>query len=446
MQKHLLFFLLFFGMVFALSAQQPTKEELTKKQQELQKEIADLNNTLKKIQQNKKQSLSQLSIVTRKLRAREELVNAINKDIRLLEDNIYLGQLEINRLKRELDTLKMQYAQSIVFAYKNRSSYEYLNFLFSATSFNDAIKRMSYLKSYRQYRETQSTHILQTQQMIEGKIAALNGSKQEKNVVLQEQSKQLKVLEDDKKEKDQIVAKLKSQESDLAKEIRNREKQRQQLQAALTAIIKREIDEAKKREAAALAKKKAEEAKNASATTANSSNNTINSTVKPTEVSTGTVSIASSERTYSPFESTEEGLNQSINFETNKGKLPWPVDAGYVAIHFGSYEIPNTKLKGISDGIEIALPTGANVKSVADGEVTAIFDLGGEQSVVVRHGKYFTTYSHLASVNVTKDQKVKAGTIIGKAAADDSGGGSILFMVSTDKGSHMNPEQWLKRR
>jgi murein DD-endopeptidase MepM/ murein hydrolase activator NlpD len=151
-------------------------------------------------------------------------------------------------------------------------------------------------------------------------------------------------------------------------------------------------------------------------------------------------------RDYSVFESTSEGLTMSLNFEKNKGHLPWPVDKGFILIHFGPYTVPDSKLKGVSDGLVISTPTGTSVKSVADGEVTAIVDLGGEDAVIIIHGKYFTTYSNLSGVGVTRGQKVRAGTVLGKAATGSDGEGQITFMVSNEKGSFFNPEPWLKRR
>ena len=106
---------------------------------------------------------------------------------------------------------------------------------------------------------------------------------------------------------------------------------------------------------------------------------------------------------------------ESINFETHRGSLPWPVSSGYVSIHFGAYEIPGTSLKGNSDGITISLPAGATVKSVADGEVSAVFDVDGHSAIVIRHGKYFTSYSNLSGVQVSKGTDVHAGTVIGQS-------------------------------
>ena len=257
-KKLFLFFILLSFAVKHTDAQpSQSREELQKQQKQLQKEIDDLNSTLESIRKNKKQSLSQLAIVQRKVAVRERLINNINQDIHRIDDDIYSKELEKNHLKRELDTLKQRYAQSIVFAYKNRSSYEYLNFLFSASDFNDAVKRMTYLKSYRKYRETEAQTILKTEDLLQETIGKLNNSKTEKGKVLVTQSSQLKVLEQDKKEKDQVVRQLKDQEKDLTAQLKKRESQRQNLKRALDAAIRREMEEAMRKEKERTAKQKA---------------------------------------------------------------------------------------------------------------------------------------------------------------------------------------------
>ncbi len=459
MLKKLFILLLLSTTALCVHAQQ-TKEEITKRQQELQKELADLNNTLTEIKKNKKQSLGQLALVQRKIRAREELVNNINKDLRRIDEDIYHNNLEIYRHKKELDTLKLQYAKSLVFAYKNRSNYDYLNFIFSANTFNDALKRVTYLKSYRQFRETQVDNILKTEELLQKELGNLTSSKNEKSSTLKEQGKQLAVLETDKKEKDQVVQELKGREKDLAAEIKNKEKARQQLQKNLQVVIRREIEEEKRKEKErqlALAKQQEEERKRKIAeqqkqaaagkpSTAENEPTTKNVKPKANEPATNTVTAPRPERSYSALESTEEGLTQSINFEISQHRLLWPVSTGFVSVHFGSYEIPGTHLKGVSDGIDISLPVGTSVKAVADGSVVSILDLGDASAVIVRHGKYFTTYSHLASVNINKGDPVKAGTLLGKAAQGDDGDGVITFMVMNDRNINLDPERWLKPR
>src|SRR5215471_18686099 len=178
MIKKLLAVFTFLLLVITVCAQEgETREDIQRKQQQLQKEIDDLNRTLGQIKSSKKKSLTQLALVQKKIGARNALIGNINKDLRRLDNTIYLNQLEINRMKVELDSLKMNYAKSLVFAYKNRSNYDYLNFIFSAATFNDAIKRVAYLRSYKQYRETQVTTIQKTQDVLQDKIATLTSNK-----------------------------------------------------------------------------------------------------------------------------------------------------------------------------------------------------------------------------------------------------------------------------
>ncbi len=464
------FFLLAIGTL-PLLAQQATKEELQKQQQQLLKELADLNKDLQSIRQNKKTALGAYTVVKRKIEAREALIKNINRDINRLTETIYQNQIEIYRLRKELDTLKLQYAQSLVFAYKNRGNSDYLNFLFSAQNFNDALKRMTYLKSYRQYRETQAETIGKTQSLLQSSLDKLNNNRNEKSTVLQSQSDQLKVLEDDKKEKNQVVTQLKSQEKDIAAQIKQREKDRQKLRAAIDLAIKRALAEAAEKERIAkIARLKAAEeekkriaqqqkearekeardrdiaAKNATAAT--TPNKPV---VKPVEPETPAakpvyVEPAKPTRAYNTFESTPEGLTESMNFEKNRGRLPWPLDGGRIYGQFGRQPIEGTKLIAVNDGIFIKTTVGATVKCVADGQVTAVMDLDQYQVVMVKHGKYFTSYVMLSTVNVKVGDDVKSGTILGKVAADLDGDGQFEFQVFNDHQIYQNPENWLKRR
>lgn len=434
MMKRLFSVLLLVCILTACAHAQATKEELQKKEQDLKKELADLNRMLSETQKNKKLSLSQLAMIKRKVRAREELVNGISKQIRQLDETIFTNERDIYRLGKELDTLKLKYAKSLVFAYKSRGSYEYLNFLFSANSFNDAVKRITYLKSYRQNREAQANAIIKSDQLLHEKIGLLNNNKKEQVVTLQKQNEQLKALQDDRKEQDQVVAQLKGREKEIAKQIHDKERQRQKMREAVLAVIRRETEEAARRER--LAKQKALEA-----TTTNPT------TPKPKAAEpVATTAAPRSNRVYTPLESTPEGRETSIKFENNRGHLPWPVDVGNIDVHFGIETIPGTKLTRKSDGIEIALPQGSAVKSIADGEVSYAADIQGEWTVFIRHGKYFSVYGHLSSISVSRGQAVKAGSIVGRSGTNIDGDGSLLLMINNEKSVPLDPEQWLKRR
>jgi len=467
--------------------QPQSREELTKQKQQIQKEIEALNESLKNIQTNKSSVLKKFNIVKSKIEARERLVNNINKEMKSLDEDMYLKQIEIYRLKKELDTLKKKYAQSVVYAYKNRSNYQYLNFLFSANSFNDALKRVSYLKGYRKLRELEAFTINKTQNDLQKNIKDLNLSIQDKKGALINQTEQLQILEDDKKQKDEVVKDLNSQEKDINAQITRREKQRREINNAITAVIRREAAEAERKEKERLAKIKAAEelrkkelaaeaaaarlaaakakadadAKSkadaskaaAEAKAKKAEEDAKKAELKSTTYNTETAATGKTitmpngkTRDYSAFEGTKEGLTLSLNFEANRGKLPWPVNNGTICGRFGIEQI-NAHLKIERDGIFICLPVGTSVKSVADGDVSLINDLDGEYKyVMIRHGRYITLYNRLTDVNVIKGQKVNAGTLIGKAAMGDTGEGEFEFRVMNGSNKFVNPEPWLKSR
>lgn len=464
-----------------LVANAQNREDLQKQKQGIEKELAELNKLYRETQKNTKTSVKQLAIIKRKINAREALVNSINREVKQLDETIYLNERDIYRLRKELDTLKVKYAKSIVFAYKNRSSYAYLNFLFSAGSFNDAMKRMAYLKSYRQNRETQANTIVKSEQLLKEKIGVLSNNKKERLSTLEVQNKQLLDLQEDRKEQDQVVAQLKGKEKELNKQIRDKENQRQKVAVAINAVIRREIEEAKKRDEAKRLKaledarklKAAQDA--AAAQAAADKKNAANNATKPvvgttqaakpptnnTVVANGAsvnppkpnlndpvsgVTSAAKDRTYSPLESTPEGMEQSINFENNRGRLPWPVSNGIVTVGFGTQSYAGTKLMQKSDGLEIAVPVGSPVRCVADGEVVYAGEVADENIVLVKHGKYFTGYKNLSSVSVSRDQKVKAGTVLGKSGTSIDGEGGILFMIMNDKSVAQNPAPWLRSK
>lgn len=422
-----------------------SREDLQKQEQSLRKELDELNRLLEQTKKNKKSSLGQLAVIRSKIAKREALVNGIRKQVKILDAAIYNNQLDVQRLNKDLDTLKSRYAKSIIFSYKGRSGYEYLNFLFSAKSFNDAVKRITYLKSYRQNREAQANAINMSQNDLNQKINVLSNNKKDRLKTLSVQNEQLQVLEQDKKEQDKVVKQLKSKEAEITAQVKQKESQRRKMQQALTALIKREIQEAERREKDRLAKAKAANAEASNKTKASDNNSTAKANIKIGKVEGG-LSSTTDNRPYSALETTEEGRETSISFENNRGNLPWPVDRGNVYVHFGVENIPGTKLNRKSDGIEIALPKGSPVKSVANGTVIYVGDVNGDLSIFVKHGKYFTTYSHLSTASVKVMQEVRAGTVLGRSGVNLDGEGALLFSINNEKVVFFDPESWLKNR
>jgi len=445
-------FILFTMVVLGLQASaqaNSSREDLQKQEQTLRKELDELNQLLEQTKKNKKNSLGQLEAIRSKISKRKALINGIARQVKILDDAIYTNQLDVQRLNKDLDTLKSRYQKSVVFAYKSRSGYEYLNFLFSAGSFNDAVKRITYLKSYRQNREAQASAIDLSQNDLNAKINILGANKKDRLKTLVVQNEQLKVLVVDQKEQDKIVKQLKSKEQEITAQVRQKEAQRKKMQSALLTIIRRETLEAERKEKERIAKLKSSNegaktaVKNNNESTASTKTSAKNSKVGNVE---GGLTSTTDNRPYSALETTEEGREASILFENNRGNLPWPVDRGNVYIHFGVENIPGTKLNRKSDGIELALPKGTAVKSLANGVVKYTGDINGDLTVFVQHGKYFSTYTHLSSINVNVGQEVKAGTLLGRSGINLDGEGALLLMISNEKGVFLDPENWLKNR
>jgi murein DD-endopeptidase MepM/ murein hydrolase activator NlpD len=215
---------------------------------------------------------------------------------------------------------------------------------------------------------------------------------------------------------------------------------------AVNAIVRRELEAAKaKAKADAEAKRKADEAnaksgdKGGNPVTAPGNNAGTNPTT-----TTKRNEPAKKPDSYLDLNSKDVALNSS--FQANKAKLPWPVDKGVITLRFGTNKIENTLLTFDNPGITIATSAaGVPVKAVFDGEVSGVYNLGDGMAVTIRHGKYFTTYSNLAGVNVTKGAIVKTGQQIGKAGRDDDGSGGQIDFILMIESRNVDPAPWLRR-
>jgi len=442
MRKFLFTVLLFLGATGILLAQTADKAELERERKEIQDELKEIQGMYNKVKGQTKQSLGQLNMLARKITLQERYISSINKELRMIDDDLYRSNLEIYRLQKQLDTLKSEYARTIVYSYKNRSSFDYVNFIFSANSFNDAIRRVAYLKSYRAYREKQVTTINETQQLIAKRQEQQLGRKQQKSVALQSQTTQRNELSEQKKEKDVVVSKLKSQGSELQKQIAAKKKRDRDLKNALTAIIRREIEAARKKETDRIAAEKKERDRIA----VEKRKNEVAANPATAPVVTPTKPEVVEKKPDSYLELNAKDVKLGADFFSSKGKLPWPVDKSFVKIPFGRYKVEGFEnIYDDNPGLTIGTQAGSSVKSVFDGEVMGIHNYGEAVAVVIRHGKYITTYSNLSAVNVSKGSAVRTGQVIGRAGeADDGSGGQVNFMLMIEN-NNVNPASWLRR-
>ena len=434
MTKYLVQFILFFVVAISAIAQPTSREELEKQRAALKNEIEQTEKLLNSNKLKTKENLLQFKLITNKVKLQDRVIDNINRDLNILDNNMYLTSKDIKRYDRLLDTLKQEYAKSMVYAYKNRSNYDFLNFIFSAANFNDAIKRISYLKSYRNYREMQGDNIVRTQQLRKKKIEELSGTKIEKNAVLNVQSKEMLILEQQQKEKDRIVAELMKQGKQLNIQIAAKKKQMQKVNNAITAAIKRAQEEARKE---AIAKATAEKERLRKEMTKGKG-----------DVETKTTTISKTRKEVPKKEESvllnAENIVLNANFERNRGSLPWPLDRGIILMHYGTNKLPSgTILEATS--VTISSDIGTAVKAVFDGSVSAVQTIEDMQVVIIQHGRYFTVYSNLSGVTVQKGQTIKTGQLLGKVAANFDGVGAMDFYIQNET-SNYDPEKWLRKR
>jgi len=432
--------LLVTGRVVAQAPPQPppaqTRADLEKERAAIQQEIEQVKQNLDETHRNKRQMLGQLALLQRRLHLRESAIRNINTQIDMIQGDMNESWREILKLRNELDTLRIQYAESIVFAYKNRSSYDFLNFIFSATTFNDAMRRIEYLKSYRAYREERAENIRNTQALLQSKIDGLRVTRAEKDDVLKKASKEKEMLDREKQEKDAVVSQLQSQEKELKKEMAAKQRQDQKLSGAISAAVKRARDlaikEATTRQRNETAQAAADKAAAVKAGRSSSDESVAADAAEPAKLNT----VKSSSK--SVFNS-DADIHLSGDFEKNKTHLPWPV-TGTISMAFGKHEyIPGVVHDNI--GVTIDVAAGAAVKAVFKGEVQSVFSVGDVSAVMIRHGKYFTTYSNLSTVSVAKGDQVTTGQIIGRVGEI----GQLEFVLSDENRRNYDPERWLRR-
>ncbi|WP_207511954.1 murein hydrolase activator EnvC family protein [Longitalea luteola] len=406
----------FVALLMAIAVCAQTDSESLKQQQlELQREIEELKTTLSDSKKQSRASIRQLELVKEKLRLREKAIKNINRQVDILEGNIGRSKKDIDSLKNRLDTMKSQYARNIVYAYKLRNNYEFLSFIFSAPNFNDALRRVNYFRSYHKYCEEQVEAIKKTRQILSGKINGLEIARREKDAVMQKQEKQMEELEEEKREKNAVVKTLKSREKEITRELAAKKKADIKLRNEIQRFILREIRD---------------------------EDNKANGTIAGTA---GSKRPITKKATHSVLANTPEGIRISGSFEKNKGKLPWPVEKALVKLHFGPNRIPNGQVITYNPGITLETEKGASVKAIFEGDVTAVFPVEGTWTVMVRHGKYFTVYGSLATVNVSRNHKVSGGQVLGTAAANDDGYGELEFILMQER-KNIDPAKWLIKK
>ena len=443
-----LFLLTFFLGIHSAGWSQKNSEKLRKEQERLEKSISVTKGLLKKAKLNTEATLSELRVLENQVKYREELLKNFDSQICSTELKIDQKKQQIIDLEEKLQHLIYQYKELLLYAYKHRSKEGQWMYIFAAKNYNEAVKRKKYLIKIAELQRKQKQIIVQHQRLISNEKTELEKEKQSKISIAEQKKIEKEDLLVDKKEQEINYDKLKKAENKLAAEMKLIENKK--------IILKQRIKEAISAELAAEeSRRKANERKNTqknntNVTTQNTSNSKTN--VKGEKsVTTSTNSIASEtpKKTITISETREVELNQ--NFESNRGRLPWPVERGTITEGYGRQ--PHPKLKEIytnNNGVDISTHRNANVRSVFDGEVTSVLSIpGAGKIVIIKHGNYRTVYSNLQEVYVGVGSKIKTKQAVGSLLSIDGEALSIshfeIHQVSNGQINRMNPSSWITR-
>jgi septal ring factor EnvC (AmiA/AmiB activator) len=419
MNKFLLsLFVLFFS--FSAIAQIDEKEKLEQRKEQLLRESAELKIKLQNEKKKEKSVLKEIAGQDAQIRISEKIISTIAKQARILDDNIYLTQLEINKLNKDLKIMKEDYAKMIVKSYKSRSEQSRFMFVLSSTSFLQAYKRVQYMKQYAGYRKRQAEEIKVKQARLGVAVGELQTNKKEKEVVIVEKTKIKAEHEKLKQEKVETAKLIQKDKKKIAADIAKMDKERKSIDKKIKKMINDAIAAENKKNAA---KKKA---------AATASGNTA--PVKTAPVSSTKIEL------------TPEGKLSSDSFKANKGQLPWPTEKGYISTGYGDQPHPDySNIVIHNSGIDITTDSGSSARAVFAGEVSGVqvSQTTNTYTVLVRHGDFFTAYSNLSSVSVSVGNKVSAKQTLGKIKTNAKGNSVLKFVINQNT-TVLNPKSWLK--
>jgi septal ring factor EnvC (AmiA/AmiB activator) len=403
------FFVLFFFVFCTGLAFGQSLNELRSKKQKTSEEIQYTNKLLEEARKNERSTVTKLNLLNKQIELRNSLISGINAEVDALSGYIDDNAWVVQQLSNDLGEIKADYAEMVRLAQKNRSSYDKIMFVLSANSFNQAYKRMSYLRQYTDYRRKQAEIILSLKDLIEKKVAELEKQRAMKRSVLQEKQNETNQLNREKQQQNKYINELKGQQNELRKKLRQQQQIEEQLSREIERIIEEEARKAMQKQDVGKTKQ------------------------------TGSVSGG--------MALTPEQKLVAGKFEKNRGRLPWPVERGVITDRFGVHAHPimkNIQIK--NNGIDITTARGMAVRAVFDGEVSRVFVVsGGNMAVIVRHGSYLTVYSNLTNIRVKAGEKVTTKQEIGTVYSDPDDGKSVLKFQIWKENQKLDPEDWIAR-
>jgi len=387
--------LLILALLQGLLCPAQSLETLKARKEKTKKEIEYTTFLLNKTGENTKASLSKLSLLTEQIELRNNLITDCNSQLNLLQKSISDNEFMIMQLSEDLTNIKANYANMIKQAYRNRGDYNQLYFLLSSDNFNQAYKRLFYIRQMARYRKKQSEEIEAIRSVLQTKTVELNSKVAERQETLNQQMAETSKLNIEKQKQAKYYNELKIKEKDLKKHLAQQQKIEDNLQREIERII-------------------AEEARKARKTP----------------------------------KTKEEKVVAAKTIEKSKGRFPWPTSTGIITDRFGEH--PHPVMKNIiikNNWIDITTDPGEKARSIASGVVSRIFAIpGGNIAVIIRHGELISVYSNLSEVFVKQGDNVEAKQNVGLIYSDPTDDNrTVLKFQLWNESVKLNPEEWISR-
>lgn len=401
MLKYIISVFVLFSTLTTFGQEEDRQRKLEQQKAKLQDEIREQEQLLKSQKKKEKSVVNVVVQQTAKINLQQKLINVTEKQKKVLGNSMYINQIKVNGLKKDLTILKEDYSEMIVKSYKSRSEQSKAMFLLSSENFLQAYKRAQYMKQYSNFRRMQGEEIKAKTQELEQYNNKLSVQKKEKEKLIAESEKEKQELEKEKQEQQRLLNTIKKDKTKIIAEIKKKQRESKAIERQIERLI---------REAIAAANKKA--------------GNTTNTTT---------------------FVLTPEAKELANDFRSNRGRLPWPVEKGLLTKKFGRQPHPlEPSIMIESSGVEISSEKGARARAVFSGEVSEVqMAANGTATIVIRHGDYITTYSNLGKVYVGKGDKVSTKQSIGELHFNSFTGKAILKFLIYQNTTKLNPQSWI---
>jgi septal ring factor EnvC (AmiA/AmiB activator) len=426
-----------------------SKKDLQKQRDDINNKIEQTKKMIRDSERQQKSTIRQVQLLNEQLAFREQLIGNLNNDIHTIDGEIKRKNHYIGEMESQVNQMKQEYGRMIYNAFRQRTSYDKLMYIFASADFHQAYKRLKMTQRYADARKKQAFIISGKQEEIKSSVDELERDKTSKAQLADAKERERREVEADKTEQQQRLQSLKKEESKLRKQQDKQKADRDKLTARIQSVIAEEIRkenakrmEEEKKAAAALAAKEAATKK----TTSSTSTAGTSAAAKTTSAAP----VAETAKKTTAMALAPETVLVNKDFEKNKGALPWPVSAGVITSHFGTHAHPSLAQVTINNkGVDFTTDKNASALAVFSGKVTSIFNIpGAGQNVIVTHGSYKTVYSGLETVSVKIGDAVTAKQKLGTVMYDgeDYTLHFEVWKVGAEAGAAQNPELWIKKR